>query len=84
MKIIIASSNTAHIDASGIRILGANRMNIKVVIITNLGQRQNQHKMFMLKMQKIFPKLYRCLLYVVFHNSEHQNQGFVDFKRDLH
>ena len=54
----------------------------KVVIITNLGQRQNQHKM--LKIKQIFPKLYRCLLYVVFHNLEHQNQGLVNVKRDLH
>ena len=56
--------------------------NIKVVIITNLGQRQNQHKM--LKIQQIFLKLYRCLLYVVFHNLEQQNAGLVDIKRDLH
>lgn len=28
VKIITASSNTAHIDGSGIRILGANRLNI--------------------------------------------------------
>ena len=37
---------------------------IKVVIITNLGKRQNQQKM--LKTQQIFPKLYRCLLYMLF------------------
>ena len=53
-----------------------------MVIITNLGQRQNQHKM--LKIQQIYLKLYRCLLYVVFHNSEQQNAGLVDVKRDLH
>ena len=53
---------------------------LKVVIITNLGQRQNQHKM--LKIQQIFPKLYRCLLYVVFHNLEHQNTGLVGMKRN--
>ena len=53
-----------------------------MVIITNLGQRQNQHKM--LKIQQIFPKLYRCLLYVVFHNLEPQNAGLVNVKRDLH
>ena len=50
--------------------------------ITNLGQRKNQHKM--LKILQIFPKLNRCLLYVVFHNIEPQNAGFVDVKRDLH
>ena len=55
---------------------------IKVVIITNLGQTQHQHKM--LKIQQIFPKLYRCLLSVVFHNLEHQNAGLIDVKRDLH
>ena len=53
-----------------------------MVIITNLGQRQNQHKM--LKTQQMFPKLCRCLLYVVFHNLEPQNAGLVDDKRDLH
>ena len=57
-------------------------IDLKVVIITYLGQRQNQHKM--LKIQQIFPKLYRCLPYVVFHNLEPQNAGLVDFKRDLH
>ena len=40
---------------------------------------KNQHKM--LKIQQIFPKLYRCLLYVVFHNLEPQNAGLVDVKR---
>ena len=38
----------------------------------------------MLKIQQIFPKLYRCLLYVVFHNLEHQNAELVDVKRGLH
>ena len=38
----------------------------------------------MLKMRQIFPKLYSCLLYLVFHNLEPQNAGFVDVKRDLH
>ena len=38
----------------------------------------------MLIMQQIFPKVYRCLLYVAFHNLEHQNAGLVDVKRDLH
>ena len=54
----------------------------KVVIITDLGQRQNQHKM--LKIQQIIPKLHRCLLYVVFHYLEPKNAGLVDIKRDLH
>ena len=34
----------------------------------------------MLKIQHIFLKLYRCFLYVVFHNSEPKN---VDFKKNL-
>ena len=55
---------------------------LKVVIITNLGQRQNQHKI--LKIQQIFPKLYRSLLNVVFHNLESQNAGLVDVKRDAY
>ena len=54
---------------------------LKVVIITNLEQKQKQHKM--LKIQQIFPKLYRCLLYVVFHNLKPQNAGLVDVKKDL-
>ena len=48
----------------------------KLVIITTL-----MHKM--LKIQQIFPKLYRCLLYVVFHNLKPQNAGLVDVKKDL-
>ena len=47
-----------------------------------LGKDENQHKM--LKIQQIFPKLYRCLRYVVFHNLEPQNARLVDVKRDLH
>ena len=39
------------------------------------------HKM--LKIQQIFPKLYRCLLFVVFHNLKPQNAGLVDVKKDL-
>ena len=58
------------------------QVELKVVIITDLGQGLNQHKM--LKIRQIFPKLDRCLLYVVFHNLEHQNAGLVDVKRDLH
>ena len=37
----------------------------------------------MLKIQQIFPKLYRCLLYVPFHNLEPQNVGLIDVKKDL-
>ena len=37
----------------------------------------------MLKIQQIFPKLYRCLFYVVFHNLKPQNAGLVDVKKDL-
>ena len=51
---------------------------IKVVIITNLGQRHN-----MQKIQQIYQKLYRGLLYVVFHNLESQNAELVDVKKDL-
>ena len=54
---------------------------IKVVIITNLKQNKNLHKM--LKIQQIFPKLYRCLLYVVFHTLKPQNAGLVGVKKDL-
>ena len=43
--------------------------------------RKNLHKM--LKLQQIFPKLYRCLLYVVFQNLKPQNAGLVDVKKDL-
>ena len=31
----------------------------------------------------MFPKLYRRLHYVVFHNSEPQNAGFVNVKKDF-
>ena len=37
----------------------------------------------MLKIQQIFPKLYRCLLYAVFHNLKPQNARLVDVKKDL-
>ena len=37
----------------------------------------------MLKIQQIFPKLYKCLLYVVFHKLKFQNAGLVDVKKDL-
>ena len=53
-----------------------------MVIITDLGQKdKNQHKM--LKIQHIFPKLYKCLLNVVFHNLEPQSAGLVDIKKNL-
>ena len=38
---------------------------LKVVIITDLGPRQDQHKI--LKIQRILLKLNRCHLYVNFH-----------------
>ena len=53
----------------------------KVVIIKDLEQNKNLHKM--LKIQQIFQKLYRCLLYVVFHNLEPKNAGLFDVKKDL-
>ena len=53
----------------------------KVMIITDLGKDKNQHKM--LKIQQISLKLYRCLLYVVFHNLESQNAGLVGVIKDL-
>ena len=37
----------------------------------------------MVEIQQIFPKLYRCLLYVVFHNLVPQYAGLVDVKNDL-
>ena len=37
----------------------------------------------MLKIRQIFLKLYRCILYVVFHNLEPQNAGLVNIKKDL-
>ena len=52
----------------------------KVVIITDLGKDKNQHKM--LKIQQIFPKLNRGLLFAVFLNLESQNAGLVDVKID--
>ena len=45
------------------------------------GNDKNLHKM--LKIQQIFPKLYRCLLYVVFHNQEPINAGLAGVKKDL-
>ena len=51
---------------------------VKVVIITIWGKDKNLHKM--LKIQQIFPKLYRGL-FSVFHNVESQNAGRVDVKK---
>ena len=45
------------------------------------GKDKNQHKM--LKIQQIFPNIYRCLLYVVFHNLEPQNAGLVGVTKDF-
>ena len=53
-------------------------LKFKVVI---WSKNKNLHKM--LKIQQIFPKLYRCLLYVVFHNLKPQNAGLVGVKKDL-
>ena len=39
------------------------------------------HKL--LKIQQIFQKHYRKLLYIVFHNLESQNAGLADVKKDL-
>ena len=49
--------------------------------MTDLDKDKNQQKM--LKTYPIFPKLYRCHLYVVFHNLEHQNAGLVDVKKEF-
>ena len=54
---------------------------IKVVIITNLEQKQKSAKNA--KNTTDLPKLYRCLLYVVFHNLKPQNAGLVSVKKDL-
>ena len=56
-----------------------NKLCLKVVIFTDLGQRQKLDKM--LKIQQIFPKLYRCLLYFGFHNLEVKNAGLIDVKK---
>ena len=39
-------------------------------------------KIYNYNVQRIFPKLYRCLLYVVFHNLESQHAGHVEIKKD--
>ena len=56
-------------------------VSFRVVIITDLAKKKNLHKM--LKIQQTFLKLYKCLLYVVFHNLEPQSAGLVDVKKDL-
>ena len=53
---------------------------LKVVIIIDLGVKTKSAKM--LKIQQLFPKLYRGFLYVVFHNLESQNAELVDFKKN--
>ena len=52
-----------------------------MVIIFNLGQRQKSA--YNAENTTDLPKLYRCLLYVVFHNLKPQNAGLVDVKKDL-
>ena len=47
---------------------GVVNSDIEVVIITDWGKDKNLRKM--LKIQQIFPKLYKDLLYVVYHNLE--------------
>ena len=54
---------------------------VKVVITLNWGKDKNLHKM--LKIQQMFPKLHKDLLYVVFHNLESQNARLVDVKKDF-
>ena len=51
----------------------------KVVIITDLGQRQKSA--LNAENTTDLPKLYRGLLYVVFHNLESQNLDLVMLKR---
>ena len=51
------------------------------MIITDLGQRQKSAQM--LKIQQIFLKLYRCLLYAVFHNLEPQNAELIDVRKEF-
>ena len=53
-----------------------------MVIITDLEQKQKSAST-MLKIPQIFPKIYRCLLYVVFQNLKPPNAGLVDVKKDL-
>ena len=38
----------------------------------------------MLQIQQIFQKLYKCLLYVIFHNLKPRNAGLIDVKKDLY
>ena len=55
------------------------QLSLNVAIITDLGQRQNLHKL--LKIQQIFLQLYKCLLYIVFHSLEPQKAGLVDVNK---
>ena len=54
-----------------------------MVIITDLEQKQKIELHELLKIQQTFLKLYKYLLYVVFHNLGPQNAGLVDVKKDL-
>ena len=74
LYLMIAQENTGNYSTTV-------KLIFKVVIINDLGKDKNQHKM--LKIQQIFPKLYRFLLYIVFHNYELQNAGLVNDKKDL-
>ena len=47
-----------------------------------LGEDKNLDKM--MKLQQIFPKLRRRLLYDVFHNVESQKVKFVDLKKGIY
>ena len=51
---------------------------VQVVIIPDLGQRQKSAENTI-----DLPKIYRGLLYVIFHNLESQNAGLFDVKKDL-
>ena len=54
---------------------------VKVMIITDLGQRQKSA--LNAENTTDLPELYKCLLHIVFHNLEHQNTGLVDVKKDI-
>ena len=53
----------------------------KGVIITDLGQRQKSA--FNAENTTDLPKTLQMPSYIVFHNLEPQNAGFVDIKKDL-
>ena len=60
------------------------KRSIKVVIITNLGQRQKSAQNAENTTHLTETLQHSCLLYVVFHNLEPQNAELVDVKRDLY